>query len=837
MWQAWKELLSARRSSRVRRPGSARPMGTRLRLSGIESLERRRLLALTPVQFDQAIDSEVVGDRLFFSAAYESLQGNPGNVGVELWITDGTTVGTRLVKDIMPGLASSSPSQLTNVNGTLFFTARTPNEGVELWKSDGTAAGTVLVKDTSLGANSGDIDYLTNVNGTLFFRARGPNGPNALWVSNGTTAGTTMLKELYATQTRAALGPFVNAGGTVFFNGQTAANGAELWKSNGTSAGTVQVADIQIGDTGSGPQQLTNVSGTLFFGANDGIHGFELWKSNGTQAGTVLVKDIQPGSANVGQFANLNGILYFQATSSAEGDELWQSDGTSGGTVLVKDIVSGAASGDPNYITNVNGELYFRANNNLWSSDGSGLGTLLVSSVQPTLPLHFSGPKFIGMNGLTFFPGTTPGLGITLFKTNGTPSGTAQVAGDMGNPTAFTVFNSSLYLIAESDQQLLRTSGSDRTRILGLNPANTNNVAVAPFPYFDNFNRPDNMSLGGPWIEQEGDLRIVNQKVQIGVNSESIATLNGLSESDVSVALDYDLSFGVFGQSVGVVARYTGLGDQNLYMARVIRQQNNTYTADIWRNINGNYAPLASLPTSVSAGRLQLDVVGDRLTLYINGAQLVSVTDTTITGPGTVGIRQTGGTSDNFLVQQPVVIPPVNVTLPYTDTFNRANSPNIGPQWYERLGDLQILNNKLVQQFNSTAVVTLNGPNVSNVSNVTIQADIDLTTLAQAGSSLGLLGRYSGPGDSNAYMARLFRTATPQYYVQIWRNTGSDWEFLDQGLVGSGAGSLRFVLNGTSLEAYWNNILTVSVTDSTIAGPGLVGIRHAGGALDNFQAA
>ena len=36
---------------------------------------------------------------------------------------------------------------LTNVNGTLFFTANDGTHGHELWKSDGTAAGTVLVKD------------------------------------------------------------------------------------------------------------------------------------------------------------------------------------------------------------------------------------------------------------------------------------------------------------------------------------------------------------------------------------------------------------------------------------------------------------------------------------------------------------------------------------------------------------------------------------------------------------------------------------------------------------------------------------------------------------------
>ena len=64
------------------------------------------------------------------------------------------------------------PSDLTNVNGTLFFTADDGTNGRELWKSDGTAAGTVLVKDIYPGTSgSYPTRYLTNVNGTLFFAA------------------------------------------------------------------------------------------------------------------------------------------------------------------------------------------------------------------------------------------------------------------------------------------------------------------------------------------------------------------------------------------------------------------------------------------------------------------------------------------------------------------------------------------------------------------------------------------------------------------------------------------------------------------------------------------
>ena len=134
-----------------------------------------------------------------------------------------------LVKDIRPGQSGSDPYNLTNVSGTLFFTANNGVSGKELWKSNGTAAGTVLVKDIRPGSAGSNPYFLTNVNGILFFQA-----------NNGVS-------------------------------------GAELWKSNGTAAGTKLVVNIKPGSLASYPSDLANVNGTLFFHAFDGVHGTEPW--------------------------------------------------------------------------------------------------------------------------------------------------------------------------------------------------------------------------------------------------------------------------------------------------------------------------------------------------------------------------------------------------------------------------------------------------------------------------------------------------------------------------------------------------------------------------------
>ena len=82
---------------------------------------------------------------------------------------------TELVKDIFPGEFGGIRSGLINVKGTLFFQGSDGyNEGAhgeELWKTDGTTAGTVLVKDIRPGPTGSGPANLTDVNGTLFFTA------------------------------------------------------------------------------------------------------------------------------------------------------------------------------------------------------------------------------------------------------------------------------------------------------------------------------------------------------------------------------------------------------------------------------------------------------------------------------------------------------------------------------------------------------------------------------------------------------------------------------------------------------------------------------------------
>ncbi|MFM9118234.1 MAG: hyalin, partial [Planctomycetota bacterium] len=144
-----------------------------------------------------------------------------------LWKTDGTTAGT--VELYSPSHGGIAPSELTDVNGTLFFRG-SGAQGDELFKSDGTVAGTVMVKDIVAGYGSAYPQRLTNVAGKLFFTVVTENGSTALWKSDGTEAGTVLVKDVPIARTP------VSANNLLFFE-----SGGDLWKSDGTSDGTVVI--------------------------------------------------------------------------------------------------------------------------------------------------------------------------------------------------------------------------------------------------------------------------------------------------------------------------------------------------------------------------------------------------------------------------------------------------------------------------------------------------------------------------------------------------------------------------------------------------------------------
>lgn len=225
----------------------------------------------------------------------------------ELWVSDGTYAGTRMVKDIAPYDDSVDSSYFGSRNAKaigdiLYFVADDDGvNGRELWRTDGTEAGTWMVINLN-GSNNGVSDYnqyFYAAGETLYFIGRTSNGDDELWKTDGTEEGTKVVTDFgkFGGQINYWNG-FAVYGDNVYFSATGETEGAELWKTDGTLQGTSMVKDISTGGASSKPYGFEVVNNNLIFFADDGVHGRELWKTDGTAEGTVMVKDVNEGKGN-----------------------------------------------------------------------------------------------------------------------------------------------------------------------------------------------------------------------------------------------------------------------------------------------------------------------------------------------------------------------------------------------------------------------------------------------------------------------------------------------------------------------------------------------------------
>jgi ELWxxDGT repeat protein len=129
------------------------------------------------------------------------LVANDGIGGRELWRSDGTDGGTRLVRDINPGPFSAFPviepdkvesvsvGDLPRIEGSAYFPANDGARGIELWVSDGTPEGTRIVKEVNpFGDSLDDLGIvwqkreLAALGGAVFANATNGAFGRTLWV-------------------------------------------------------------------------------------------------------------------------------------------------------------------------------------------------------------------------------------------------------------------------------------------------------------------------------------------------------------------------------------------------------------------------------------------------------------------------------------------------------------------------------------------------------------------------------------------------------------------------------------------------------------------------------
>lgn len=404
--------------------------------------------------------------------------------GQELWASDGTESGTRLVKDINPGPSTATIAGLTVVRTStgdvVYFGAQHPVFGYELWRSDGTPEGTRQVVDAVPGSTGlNPLEIVPLGEGVAFTGFDSVTGQE-LWTSDGTAAGTRVVVDAAPGLTGSSPRELASIGSRVICTLYLSATGEEPWVSDGTAAGTFMLGDLTPGISSTSIQEVVGLPGRAFFSAYDqNTSMYRLWTTDGTIAGTRVVT--QSNGQAVPNVQRLYGGAGFVVCESYEQDSgvyrVVRSDGTPGGTTVVAegtitfvyggeepcvwsdsvflpidqdsfgyepwrvsrtpsttlrlgDLSSGASGSYPGSFTATASAVYFLTGSGptrgLYRSNGTPGGTAPVQPL-PAAPFNGGTGYMLGVGDTLFFAADDGVHGTELWKTDGTVQGTVLV--------------------------------------------------------------------------------------------------------------------------------------------------------------------------------------------------------------------------------------------------------------------------------------------------------------------------------------------------------------------------------------------------------------------------
>ena len=412
----------------------------------------------------------IIGDKMVFSGRDET-------AGRELWISDGTSEGTKLLKDINAN-GDSNPQEFSASGNKLYFNADDGVHGSELWVTDGTAEGTKLVKDINAGGavDHGNPRAITHIGDKIIFFASVDEDTPGVFVSDGTAEGTELLHSLIPEiidDTQMPGFVVTRVGNQVYFKGNDVLSGVgtELWATDGTSEGTRLVEDIYPGANSSTIMWLVNFHDKyLIFRANDSINGGELYKALPDDS-VELIKEINSQQGD--DKANGCGCAFFEPLGDdkfmfrAKDDgtfhnEPYITDGTAEGTIMLVDVEP--APGKPSFGNpmELNGRVLIRGkiietHVELFIVDMDGSNLELVKDINPgagwSKSLYFTR---VGDDKM-YFSANTDTEGYELWVTDGTTDGTTMVTNLMNtaeengaHPFSLVEFDGDLYFSALS---------------------------------------------------------------------------------------------------------------------------------------------------------------------------------------------------------------------------------------------------------------------------------------------------------------------------------------------------------------------------------------------------
>lgn len=239
-------------------------------------------VAIAKYFIHRPLDGQALNNKLFFRQP-------DYNLGSEMWISDGTQVGTKkLQNDTEANRIRNTERFFKHLDRIYFSGYKERTWTSDLWKSDGTSAGTIPVQT---GMPDKWVTQPLRFNGKAQAVSLGSNfyfegdyyegASTKLWKSNGTDAGTVRIKTFAGSGLSLELSNDNVFGTKFYFKVIDASNNEEFWVSDGTDAGTARISNLQPSLNLSSVQVISKSATDVYFTANLGGSGFEVFKTNG----------------------------------------------------------------------------------------------------------------------------------------------------------------------------------------------------------------------------------------------------------------------------------------------------------------------------------------------------------------------------------------------------------------------------------------------------------------------------------------------------------------------------------------------------------------------------
>ena len=272
-----------------------------------------------------------------------------------MWISDGTTLNTAIVRDINTGTGDANAQRLQPDGSRILFAADDGINGEAVWVAD-TAAGTATMLADVSPTSTDRIFGLTlvppqgpfNSQAIFFNNSAGTTG--GVYITNPVGTGATQLSDLRPVELNPDGDMFLVVGSSIYFVTDDGINGEEIWVIE--NQGQAELAfDVNPGGGGSNPRELIEFQDDLYFVATSGDQGRELHRILTFDSEVEVVADIDPGtdSSNPDSLIISGNRLFFTASDGTGGGnfgrELYATDGSA--AIRVADIRSGGIGSNP----------------------------------------------------------------------------------------------------------------------------------------------------------------------------------------------------------------------------------------------------------------------------------------------------------------------------------------------------------------------------------------------------------------------------------------------------------------------------------------------------------